>query len=88
MYAKELEDRDAAMGLVKRHVFWGPDAAMMTEDERARVLLHAEWQVERGHAARIQNLDRWTVGYCWRLRKSEFKRAFDWARGVRNPYAR
>lgn len=41
---------------------WGPKAASMTEEERARYLRGVEWECEQGHCAEVKCVD----GLTWR----------------------
>lgn len=86
-FAQELADKDRDLDLVHRHVNWGPRAANMSADDRARVILSAQWQIERGHSPMVENLDRWTPGDEWRAWVSRWWRFADWVRGIRDPYS-
>ena len=86
VYADELKRRDDEMGLVRRHVWWGPEGEMMSDDEKARVLLCVQWQMERGHCPVINNLDRWTIGDAFRCFVANLCRVRDFVFFIRNPY--
>lgn len=36
---------------------WGPKAASMTQEERDRYMRGVEWEVEHGHASRVECID-------------------------------
>jgi len=87
-YAEELRRQDEASGFAVRHVVWGPDAGSADTNEKARTILFAQWEVERGYCATIHTLDQWTLRDACRRAKGRLYRFLDWIFDIRNPYAK
>lgn len=56
---RDMLDRKIEDGMLGMHLSWGPDAATMSDNERAKYLLYVEWGMSRGHSFTVRNLDGW-----------------------------
>lgn len=82
-FVEELRERDEAMGLTTKYVIFGPRAETLTENEKARIILALDWEIDRGwnpstHGNRLTR--------AWAGFKAKLYRVIDWVFGIENPY--